>query len=367
MRISCDKKLLMENINIVQKCVSSRTTNPILECILLKADRDGFRLIANDLEQSIETAPIESDVYSLGTVALNAKMFFDFVRTMPEGMIEISCDDNFVTVIKNGRTNINISGLDGSEFPLPKMIEDGEGVTVKGSELRSMIRQTIFSVAVGEYRPMLTGELFEFEGQRFNIVALDGHRIAYRTSFTEKELNKKLIVPGKALTEISRLIGDEEDVEMFFNEKFIEFRLKGCNLTSRLFEGNYVEYSRMFTNDYKTNIKIDKDALLSSLERCMLLIAREIKKVQVILEISDGVLAISAENSIGKVNDEIDIDFEGENIKIGFSPKYLIDICRAVDEKELNMFFLGSLSPCIVKSCVGNEDYKYLVLPVKIQ
>ena len=152
MHIACDKKKLIENINIVQKCVSARTTSPILECILLIADRAGFRMLANDMELSIETTDIENtDVFKLGEVALNAKMLFDIIRTMPDGMIDIECDENFITTIKNGRSNFRISGLDGSEFPRPKEIE-GAGVSaVKGDILKSMVKQTIFSIAAVDY------------------------------------------------------------------------------------------------------------------------------------------------------------------------------------------------------------------------
>ena len=366
MHISCDKKLLMDNINIVIKCVSSRTTSPILECILLKADRKGFRLIANDLEQSIETANIEgADVYTLGEVALDAKMFFDFVRSMPEGKIDIECDDKFITTIKNGRT-IKISGLDGSEFPLPKEIESGECFKINGGILKNMVKKTIFSIAVMDYRPTLTGELFEFKGHRLNIVAVDGHRIAFRTQLLDDSRDKKIIVPGKALNEFTRLVEDDKETELYFNEKFIQFKFEKCTLTSRLLEGDYLEYGNMFTNDFKTSVQINREALLNSLECCMLLIAREIKKVEVVLEISDGVMKVNAENSIGNINDEIPVNFDGEDLRIGFSPKYLIDVCRAIDEENINMYFLGNLSPCIIKSSVGSEDFKYLVLPVKI-
>lgn len=366
MHIACEKKLLIDNINIVLKCVSSKTTSPILECILLKADRKGFRLIANDLEQSIETANIEgTDVYTLGDVALNAKIFFDFVRSMPDGIIDIECDDKFLTTIKNGRT-IKISGLDGSEFPMPKEIENGESFEIEGKNLKDMIRKTIFSIAVMDYRPILTGELFEFKGNRLNIVAIDGHRIAYKTQLLNDSRNKKIIVPGKALNEYTRLVDEEEVTELYFNEKFIQFRFKTCTLTSRLLEGEFIDYNNMFTNDYKTSITINRDALLNSLECCVLLISREINKKEIVMEIKDGVMKINAENSIGNINDEIPINFDGEELRIGFSPKYLIDVCRAIEEENLNMYFLGSLSPCIIKSSEGNEDFKYLVLPVKI-
>lgn len=367
MHISCEKKKLLENINIVQKCVSPRTPNPILECILLIADRKGFRLLANDLEMSIETSNIEdTDVYSLGEAAINAKMLFDIVRSMDDGVIDIDCDENMVTTVKCGKSVFKIQAFNGDEFPRPKEMEEGEQALIKGDLLKSMIRQTIFSVSTKDIRPVLTGELFEFSGHKFNIVAVDGHRIAHRVELLENDMNSKIIVPGKTLNEISRLTDDEETAAIGFNQKFVCFTLKSCVVTSRLLEGDFIEYKNMFTNDYKTFVSIDRNKLLSSLERCMLIISRDIQQTKLVFEIGNELLRIHAANSFGNIDDEIDIDFEGEELRIGFSPSYLIDICKAIDEEKLNMYFMTSLSPCIVKSSVGNENFNYLVLPVKL-
>ena len=367
MHIACEKKKLLENINIVQKCVSPRTPNPILECILLIADRKGFRLLANDLEMSIETSNIEdTEVYTLGETAINAKMLFDIVRSMDDGIIDIDCDDKLITTIKCGKSVFKIQAHNGDEFPRPKAMEDVEKAFIKGSVLKSMIRQTIFSISTKDIRPVLTGELFEFAGHKFNIVAVDGHRIAHRVELLENDMNKKIIVPGKTLNEISRLADDEETSAISFNQKFVCFTLANCVVTSRLLEGDFIEYKNMFTNDYKTFVSIDKNKLLSSLERCMLIISRDVQQTKVVFEIGADVLKIHAANSFGDIDDEIDIDFEGDELRIGFSPSYLMDICKAVDEEKLNMYFMTSLSPCIVKSSTGNENFNYLVLPVKL-
>lgn len=369
MHIACDKKKLLDNINIVQKCVSPRTPNPILECILLKADRQGFRMLANDLEMSIETANIEdTEVYNIGSAAIDAKMLFDIIRSMNEddGLIDIECDDNYVTTIKCGKAVFKIQAFSGDEFPLPKEMEDTDEAEIKGSVLKSMIKQTIFSISTKDIRPVLMGELFEFSGHKLNIVAVDGHRIAHRVEMIEKETNSKIIVPGKTLTEISRLTDDEETAVIKFNKKFVCFSLKNCVVTSRLFEGDFIEYKNMFTNDYKTFVSVSRNRLLSVLERCLLIISRDVKQTRVVFEISDGKLAIHTANSFGNFDDEIDIDFDGEDLRIGFAPNYLIDICKAVDEEKLNMYFISSLSPCIIRSSEGNENFNYLVLPVKL-
>ncbi len=368
MHISCDKKILIDNINIVMKSVPSKSTSPILGCILLIADRGGFHMLANDLELSIETVNIDNvDVYTLGEVALPSKMFFDTVRGMPDGILDIECNENFVTVIKGGKTEMKMLGFNGSEFPRPEYPENEKNIKIKGEVFKSMIRQTIFSVALVDYRQILMGELLEFKGNRLKMVALDGHRIACRTEYLENnDFSGKTVIPGKALNEVCRLASDDETISFDFNDKFVKFELENSIITSRILEGEFMDYERIFTNDHKTYIKVNREALLEILNLCMLIYTNETKKVEAILEIKEGVLNVSTHNINNEVKKDIPVDHEGEDIKIGFNPKYLADVCKAIDEEEISMYFISSLSPCIIKSSIGNEGFKYLVVPVKI-
>lgn len=368
MNIKCKKNILLNNINIVLKSVSSRTTLPILECILLKADKEGFRLISNDLELGIETSNIEADIIEKGIVALEAKIFYDIIKNMPEGEISIEVDEKNVTVIKNGKTQFKILGQNGEEFPTLNTIEKEEKYVVNSHIFKNMIRQTKFSVSTDESKPVLTGELIEIKEGYLNIIAIDGFRVSFRRTQISKDFkNAEVVVPAKTLNEIIKILPDKEDstVNLYFNENYILFELDSCIVVSRLLDGEFLKYEQIFTDDYNTKINIDRLNLLNSLERASL-ISKDNKKTPVKLQIkNDERLVITSNTEFGTSYEEVYIDLEGEGLNIAFNPKYLIEALKAIEDEKVSIQFITSLSPCIIKG-INTEDYKYLILPLKI-
>ena len=367
MNIKCKKDILLNNINIVLKSVPSRTTLPILECIL-KADKNGFRLISNDLELGIETSNIEADIIEKGIVALEAKIFYDIIKSMPEGDISIEVDEKNVTIIKNGKTQFKILGQNGEEFPTLNTGEKEEKYTINSHIFKNMIRQTKFSVSTDESKPVLTGELIEIKEGYLNIVAIDGFRVSFRRTQISKDFkNAEVVVPAKTLNEIIKILPDKEDstVNLYFNENYILFELDSCIMVSRLLDGEFLKYEQIFTEDYNTKIKIDRLNLLNSLERASL-ISKDNKKTPVKLEIkNDENLVITSNTEFGTSYEEVYIDLEGEGLNIAFNPKYLIEALKVIEDEMVSIQFITSLSPCIIKG-INNEDYKYLILPLKI-
>ncbi len=368
MNIKCEKNILLNNINIVLKSVASRTTLPILECILLIADKEGFRLISNDLELGIETSNIEADILEKGMVALEAKIFSDIIRSMPDGDISITVDEKNVAVIKNGKTEFKILGQNGEEFPTLDKVEKEEKYSISSSLLKNMIKQTKFSVSTDESKPVLTGELIEIKEGNLNIVAIDGFRVSFRCTNISKDFkNAEVVVPAKALNEIIKILSDKEDsiVNLYFNDNHILFELDSCIIVSRLLEGEFLKYEQIFTEDYNTRIKLDRVNFLNSLERASL-ISKDNKKTPVKLEIkNDESLVITSNTEFGTSYEELSIDLEGEGLSIAFNPRYLIEALKAIDDEKILIQFMTSLSPCIIKG-IDNSDYKYLILPLKI-
>ena len=368
MNIKCEKNILLNNINIVLKSVASRTTLPILECILLIADKEGFRLISNDLELGIETSNIEADILEKGMVALEAKIFSDIIRSMPDGDISITVDEKNVAVIKNGKTEFKILGQKGEEFPTLDKVEKEEKYSISSSLLKNMIKQTKFSVSTDESKPVLTGELIEIKEGNLNIVAIDGFRVSFRCTNISKDFkNAEVVVPAKALNEIIKILSDKEDsiVNLYFNDNHILFELDSCIIVSRLLEGEFLKYEQIFTEDYNTRIKLDRISFLNSLERASL-ISKDNKKTPVKLEIkNDESLVITSNTEFGTSYEELSIDLEGEGLSIAFNPRYLIEALKAIDDEKILIQFMTSLSPCIIKG-IDNSDYKYLILPLKI-
>lgn len=368
MHIICKKDILINNINIVLKSVASRTTLPILECILLKADKNGFKLISNDLELGIETANIEADIIEKGMVALEAKIFSDIIKNMPDGNISITVDDKNVAHIQNGKTKFQILGQKGEDFPTLNTVEKEEKYTIKESLLKNMIKQTKFSVSTDESKPILTGELLEIKEGYLNIVAIDGFRVSFRRTVVDKNFkNAEVVVPAKTLNEVIKILSDKEEstVNLYFNENYILFELDSCIIVSRLLEGEFLKYEQIFTEDYKTKIEIDKINFLNSLERASL-ISKDNKKTPVKLEIkNDENLVITSNTDFGTSYEEMSIGLEGEGLSIAFNPKYLIEALKAIEDDKIFIQFMTSLSPCIIKG-INNDDYKYLILPLKI-
>ncbi len=366
MNITCSKELLTNNISIVSKAVAQRTTQPILECILLISDRKGFRLMANNLELSIETANIEAEVYELGSVALDSRLFSNIIRNMPERDINISVDEKNCAVIKSGRAEFKLMGHPGAEFPQPPEVEKDDFLKIKNTVFKNIIKQTIFSVASEDTRPVLTGEFLEISPSKINIVAIDGYRVSFRTAEAEYSTYKDIIVPARTLGEISNIApsGEDEYINIYIKDRHALFEMSTCTMVSRLIDGRYMEYENLFNADANTIVKANREELLRALERAVLIV-KDPKKAPVTLDITSSVMDITSKAEIGEVFEQVSIEAEGENLKISFNANYIIDVLKNIEDDIIVLNFMSALSPCIIKSTDKNE-YKYLILPLKL-
>lgn len=363
MKIICTRSNLLKGVNIVSKAVPSKTTLPILECILIDATTNIIKFTANDMELGIETV-VEGEIAERGIIAIDAKMFFDIVRKLPDNEVIIDTNDNLQTMITCEKAKFNISGKSGDEFSFLPYIERNHFITVSQFTLREVIRQTIFSTAEHEGNKMMSGELFEINDNKLRVVSLDGHRISIRkielkTSYP----GRKVVVPGKTLVEISKILtGDtESEVNIYFTDNHIVFEFDQTVVVSRLIEGEYFKVDQMLSNDYETKVHINKKELLNCIDRSTLFIRDEDKK-PIIITIKDGVMELKILSQLGSMNEEIDIDKEGKDIMIGFNPKFLIDALRVIDEEEICIYLMNAKAPCFIKD--ENDSYIYLILPV---
>ena len=247
MKLTCTNNDLLNGVNTVLKAISNRTTLPILECILLEADGDYLKLTGNDLEIGIESK-LAANIEKTGSIALEAKIFSEIVRKLPDGEVFISVDSNYMTTIKCENSEFRISGQNGDNFPeLPK-VEKDKYFVLKQGVLKDIIRQTIFSIATEETRPVLTGELFQIKNNVLRLVSVDGYRVSYReTPLSVEREDQEVIVPGKTLGEISKILSsDDEDVYIYFTDNHILFDLGDSMVVSRLLEGEYLKYENSF-------------------------------------------------------------------------------------------------------------------------
>lgn len=363
MKLICSKVSLLKGVSIVSKAVPSRTTMPILNCILIDASANEIKLTANDMELGIETV-IEGEIVERGIIALDAKFFSEIVRKLPDNDVVIESDDTFQTTITCEKAKFNIVGKSGEDFSYLPYIEKNESISISQFTLKDVVRQTIFSIADNDTNKLMTGELFEINENRLRVVSLDGHRISIRNiELKESYSPLKVVVPGKTLQEISKILtGEAEDmVDIFFADNHILFEFDETKVVSRLIEGEYFHIDQMLSSDYDTKVKINKREFLNCIDRATLLI-REGDKKPIILNIQDGSLQLKINSFVGSMNEEIEIEKEGKDLLIGFNPKFFIDALRVIDDEEVTLYMVNPKAPCFIKDDAGT--YVYLILPV---
>lgn len=363
MKLICSKMNLLRGVNIVSKAVPTRTTMAILECILIDASANEIKLTANDTELGIETV-IEGEILEPGIIALDAKIFSEIVRKLPDNEVTIETDSSFKTLITCEKANFNIIGKSGEDFSYIPYVERKESVTISQFTLKEVIHQTIFSIADNDNNKLMTGELFEINENQLKVVSLDGHRISIRNiELKENYQPKKVVVPGKTLNEISKIIpgSTEEEVNIFITENHIIFEFDQTTVVSRLIEGEYFRIEQMLSSDYETKININKRELLDCIDRATLLITEGDKK-PIIMNVTEDFMELKINSFIGSMNEDIDIEKDGKDIMIGFNPKFFIDALRVIDEEEVILYMVNPKAPCFIKD--DEEKFIYLILPV---
>ena len=363
MKIICNKSALLTGVNTVLKAVPARTTMPILECILIDTTSGVIKLTANDMDLGIETT-VDGDVLDKGCIALEAKLFSEIVRKLPDSEVTIETDDNNKALIKCEKAKFNIAGKDGEDFVALPEIEKTHFITLSQFSLKEIIRQTIFSISDNESNRMMSGELLQIDQDQLRLVSLDGQRISIRKiSLKESYDPIKAVIPGKTLNEISKILsGDmDDDVRIYFTDRHVLFEFDQTVVVSRLLEGEYFQIDKMISSDYNTKITINKKELQGCIERASLLI-RESERKPIIINVTDGSMEMKIQSAMGSMNEDIDISKEGRDIMIGFNPKFIMDALRVIDDEEITMYLVNPKAPFIIKN--DEQSYIYLVLPI---
>ena len=363
MKLVCSKSDLLNGVQIVSKAVPSKTTMSILECILVDATKGIIKLTANDTELGIDTV-IDGQIVEKGMVALDAKIFFEIIRKLPDNDITIETDSTYKTVITCEKAKFTIIGKSGEDFSYLPVIEKNVPVIMSQFTLKEAVRQTIFSIADNDTNKIMTGELFEINNDQLRVVSLDGHRISIRKIKMKNSYEpKKVIIPGKTLNEISKILsGDaDKDVSIYFTDKHALFEFDNTVVVSRLIEGEYFKIDQMLSNDYETKLKINKKEFMNCIDRATLL-SKEGDKKPIIININDNTMQLKIRSTIGSMNEEIDIEKNGRDLMIGFNPKFLIDALRVIDDETVSIYLMNAKSPCFIRD--DENNYIYLILPV---
>ena len=363
MKLICDKSNLLNGLQIVSKAVSNKTTMSILECIMVDATKGMITLTGNDMDLGIETF-IEGDIVEKGAIAVEAKIFLDIVRKLPDNEVIIETDSSYKTKITCGKAEFSILGKSGEDFSYLPVVEKENSIEISQFTLKEIIRQTIFSISDNDNNKLMSGELFEINGNELKVVSLDGHRISIRKiELRDTYPVQKVIVPGKTLNEVSKILpgGADNFVTISFNPKHIVFEFDSTTVVSRLIEGEYFKIDQMLSSDYETKISVNKKEFLECIDRATLLV-KEGDKKPIIMNITDDSIRLMINSVLGSMNEEIEINKTGKDLMIGFNPKFLIDALRVIEDEKVDLYMVNPKAPCFIKN--EEETYIYLILPV---
>ena len=362
MNIVCDKALLSSAIDGVSKAVTLRSSIPALEGILLKAEGFQLTLTGYDLEMGITTT-IEANVRQAGEIVLSAKLLGD----MPSGEVSIYTNESGNATIKGGVAEFDILAMSASDYPdLPTPGAD-HTLTIKAGMLRGMIEKTLYAVSQDDKKPAHTGELFAIEEDKLTVVALDGYRLAIVERPVQAEKHIRIIIPAKTLTEVNKLLGDDEDdVRISANRRFVVFNSGNYTILSRLIEGEFLNYANVIPNGCKTRVVLETRDFIDTIERASLIITERLKNPLRILFDASGKVTVRCQTNLGKVVDEFSAQVEGDPVEIGFNNRYLLDALRNARCEKVVLELSGPLSPVKILPEEG-EDFIYLVLPVRFK
>lgn len=356
MKFTCNKSDINEAINIVLKAVPGKTTMPILECVVIEAADNELKLTTNDMSLGIETR-LSANIEEEGIILVNAKMISEIIRKLPDEDVYFEADNNENILLFCGKAKFNLSGKNHEEFPMLPKIEKEKKIVISQFTLKEMIRQTIFSISNNENNKILTGELFEINGDEFKIASLDLHRVSIRKIQLKESYDEiKAVIPGKTLSEVSKILtgGMEDEVEIFFTKNHVLFELGKTIIISRLIEGNFYNINQMLTNDYETKVTVNKRELLDCIDRATLLL-REAENKPVIMNVKNDEIKMEMNTKIGSMDENIGIQKKGKDLRIAFDPKFLIDVLRVIDEEEVNLYLFNAKAPCFIR-----DDNSYI-------
>lgn len=376
MRFIIQRDRLVQSVQDVMKAVSTRTTIPILTGIKMVATNEGVTLTGSDSDISIESfIPNEEagdeivEIKQPGSIVLQAKFFSEIVKKLPKDTVEIEVENHLQTVIRSGKSEFHLNGLDAEEYPLLPQLSEENIFRVPTDLLKAMVRQTVFAVSTSETRPILTGVNWKVEQGELTCIATDSHRLAFRKAKVETENTDhyNVVIPGKSLNELSKILDDHEEfVEIVITANQVLFKAKHLLFYSRLLEGNYPDTSRLIPTDSKTNIILNTKEFLQAIDRASLLARDGRNNVVKFSTLENGIVEISSNTpEIGKVVDEVQSQsIEGEDLKISFSAKYMMDALKALEGTDVQISFTGAMRPFYMKP-LHDESILQLILPVR--
>ncbi len=367
MKIVCDRGEMLDILTGVSKAVSAKSSIPAIEGILFRCSAHVVTLAAYDLEIGITTT-LPADIKEPGDVVINARLLIEMVKKLDSDKVSIEAGSDMRITIKGNLTEFNIMGIPASDFPEMPSPETDDTLTVPAATLRGMINKTIYAVSTSDQKPVHTGTKFVLDSEGLTLVSVDGYRLALcRCTDAKYQDDSTFVVPGKTLSEVSKLISEDDDGDVAIGtaRRLAVFRFGNYTVITRLLEGDFLDYKKSIPQGGKTRVKIDVSALYSAVERASLIISDRFKS-PIKMSFESGYVTITCATALGNAYDEIPCNMEGEAVEIGFNNRYVLDALRYCGEKEVYLELNGSTPPMKVLPAEG-EDFLFLVVPVLIK
>ncbi|MFD2638480.1 DNA polymerase III subunit beta [Piscibacillus salipiscarius] len=378
MKILIEREPLMNSIQNVMKAISSKPTIPILSGIKIEANQQGVKLTGSNSDITIEsTIPVEEDgvvnIHDLepGQIVVQAKFLPEIIRKLPDHQVEINVDSDLNIQIKSGHAEFKLNGQDTEEFPQLPVLQTDNSFDLQIDLLKMLIRQTNFAVSVSETRPILTGVNIKLENDLLELVATDSHRLASRRismSNADHLTFNNVVIPGKSLSELNKILGDtQETIQISVTDNQILFRTKNLFFLSRLLDGNYPETSRLIPNQSKTVVTVNSKELIDSIDRASLLAKDNRNNIVKLVTKDQNTIQITSHSpEIGHVEETLVTDsIEGEDLKISFNAKYMIDALKAIDAEQVAINFTGAMRPFVIRPKEDEDQILQLITPVR--
>lgn len=367
MKISCEKHVLQAAVAVSSRAAASKSPIPALEGILLEAGGD-LRVTGYNLKKGIYTN-IEAEVSEPGSLVLDARLFSEMVRRMPDGMVSIESDDQNMTTVKCGKTEFSFMGMDSGEYPELPSVDGLKSYSIKQNVLKSIINQSIFAVSDNDSRPVYTGSMFEVENGTLTVVSVDGYRLAIRREAIEGPAeHNEFIVPSSALQDIERISSNEceDNIDIFVGGNHVSFTIGSTVIVTRRLEGDFLNYRKAMPDTFQKFIKVSRLELLRVIDRVALIIDEKTKN-PVRMRFNENFIDCMCTTPIGKADDVCFCEGDGEGLEIGFNGKYLMDALKAAPADELMLCLNTNTSPCIMVPADESDKFKYMILPIRLR
>lgn len=372
MKIIFEKDKMIKALNSVTKAVATKTTMPILEGILIQTDNDDIKLTCYDKELGIEYIIKENNVLEQGSTVVNAIMFSEIIRKLPDTNITISINENNLLVIECEGSVYKLATMNPDDFPQLPEINVENSIELEQNTLKDMIRKTIFAISTEENRPVFTGCLFEVKNNKLNVVAVDGFRLAWKSKILNTKTNDfEAVIPGRTLQEINKILIDSFDlIKLGIAKNQALFEIENCKIVTRLLDGEFLKYSEVIPKKWETRVRVNKNLISNCFERISLISSSSMEKEKrypVKLNVEVGKIKISCTNQTGDAKEEIFTTTEGQDLEAGFNPKFFLDVFRNIDDEEVYIDFGTNISPSVIRSIEDDGDYQYMILPVRLK